>query len=124
MWVGFGGFLGANARYWLGGWVAGRLGAQFPYSTLIINVSGSFLLGLFVTLFGFFSWRPQSQWTVAIGFLGAYTTFSTYELESLTLLREGSPLLAFANLFGSLLAGLVAAWLGVVTGRLFTGGIS
>ncbi len=123
LWVGVGGFLGANARYFLGGWIAGRLGPEFPWSTFVINVSGCFALGVFVTLAGHLAWRPQYQWAVSIGFLGAYTTFSTYEVESLTLLSEGSAMFAAVNLFGSLIAGLVSAWLGVVAGRLVTGGV-
>ncbi len=122
--IGLGGFLGANARYWLGGWVAEKLGAHFPYATFLINVSGSFVLGLFMTLTPYFGWNPRWQWGFAIGFLGAYTTFSTYEYESLRMLSEGSAFYAFVNLFGSLAAGLMAAWAGVVVGRLFTGGIS
>jgi len=122
-WVGIGGFLGSNARYWLGGWLAGRLGSFFPYHTLIINVTGSFMLGLFMTLSLSLPWHQRWRWGVAIGFLGGYTTFSTYEYESLNLLTQGQRLYAGANLLGSLLLGLVGVWLGVVAGRILTGGL-
>src|SRR5262249_50937923 len=80
-WVGLGGFLGANARYWLGGWVAERWGTDFPWATFVINISGSFILGLFMTLITeryAFPHAPTLRLVVAIGFVGAYTTFSTF----------------------------------------------
>src|SRR5438067_7678236 len=85
-WVGLGGFLGANARYWVGGWIQDRWGADFPWSTFVINITGSFILGLFVTLTTErFALRnaPALRLLVAIGFVGAYTTFSTFEFETL-----------------------------------------
>ena len=81
-WIGLGGFLGANARYWLGGWVQARWGATFPWGTFVINVTGSFLLGFFMTLVTERFALPQSaalRLVVAIGFVGAYATFSTFE---------------------------------------------
>lgn len=118
--VGLGGFLGANARYWLGGWIISRTGPLFPWHTMVINVSGSFLLGLLLVLSQRFPWSPGWSLAVAVGFLGSYTTFSTFEMESLNLLSEGSLGAGLANMFGSLAAGLIAAWLGVVLGRFVT----
>jgi CrcB protein len=120
-WVGLGGFLGANARYWLGGWVSDRWGTSFPWATFVINVSGSFLLGLFVVLVGrrsFVTRAPELRLLIAVGFLGAYTTFSTFEYETLSLVGEGARLRAFGNALGSLVAGLGAVWLGVALGRV------
>jgi len=120
-WVGLGGFLGANARYWLGGWVQHRWGTTFPWGTFVINITGSFLLGLFMALVTERYALPQTptlRLVVAIGFVGAYTTFSTFEFETLSLVTTGSLLRAFGNAFGSLLAGFAAVWLGVVLGRV------
>jgi CrcB protein len=119
-WVGIGGFLGANARYWIGGWIQERWGTEFPWSTFVINITGSFILGLFVTLV---SERYivrnvlPLRLLIAIGFVGAYTTFSTFELETLTLVQTSSWIRAFANAFGSLFAGFLSVWLGVVLAR-------
>ena len=120
-WVGVGGFLGANARYWIGGWIQERWGSAFPWSTFVINITGSFVLGLFVTLVSErFALRHALalRLLIAIGFVGAYTTFSTFELETLTLVETATWLRAFGNAFGSLFAGFVAVWLGVMLARL------
>ncbi|MBI5834003.1 MAG: fluoride efflux transporter CrcB [Armatimonadetes bacterium] len=119
LWVGLGGFLGANARYWLGGWVAQRWGTEFPWGTVLINVTGSFILGLFATLTTErFSAPPQLRLLVAIGFVGAYTTFSTFEYETLKLVESGSMMRAVANVVGSVLAGFAAVLIGARLGRL------
>jgi len=119
-WVGLGGFLGANARYWLGGWIQARWGASFPWSTFVINITGSFILGLFVTLITErFVLRHALTYRliIAIGFVGAYTTFSTFEYETLALVTTSAWARAFGNAFGSLIAGFLAVWLGVILGR-------
>jgi CrcB protein len=121
-WVGLGGFLGANARYWLGVWFEGRSRGPFPWATFAINVSGSFLLGLFMVLAlerGVLPRAPVLRLLFAVGFLGAYTTFSTFTYETLVLAETGSPGRAFANVAGSVAAGLLAAWLGLAVGRRF-----
>lgn len=119
LWVGVGGFLGANARYWLGGWVAQRYGTEFPWGTLFINTSGSFVLGLFATLaterVGI---SPSARLVVAIGFIGAYTTFSTFEYETFGLVESRSWLIAMSNVLGSVFLGLLAVWLGARIARL------
>jgi CrcB protein len=120
--IGLGGFVGANLRYWLGGWIAQKIGVLFPIETMLINLSGSFLLGLFMTLALHYTWSPEWRQVVAIGFIGSFTTYSTYEYESLRLLQEGAWVKAGLNLFGSLVLGLVAVILGVALGRLLIGG--
>ena len=121
-WVGLGGFLGANARYWLGVWFEGRAKGPFPWATFAINVSGSFLLGLFMVL-GLerqaLPRDPVLRLLFAVGFLGAYTTFSTFTYETLVLAEAGAPEKALANAAGSVAAGLLAAWLGMAVGRRF-----
>ena len=116
--VGVGGFVGANARYWLGGWISNRYGAAFPYATFVINVTGSFILGLFMTLITERYIAPSGlSLVVAIGFVGAYTTFSTFEYETFALVRSGSLLMALLNVVLSVVAGFVAVWLGARLGQ-------
>jgi CrcB protein len=118
--IGLGGFLGANARYLLGTWVAERYGTSFPYGTLVINVSGSFVIGFFLVLISErFVLHPNWRFFFAVGFLGAYTTFSTFSFESLTLLQDGAWWLGLANMVGSVVLGLMAALTGMVVARLF-----
>lgn len=116
--VGIGGFAGANARYWLGGWVSNRCGTAFPYATFVINVSGSFVLGLFMAMVtGRFIVHPNWRLIIAIGFVGAYTTFSTFEYETMGLMEVGSLRRALLNAVGSLIAGFIAVWLGARIGQ-------
>jgi crcB protein len=118
--IGIGGFLGANARYLVGNWAAQRWGTEFPSGTLLINVAGSFLLGLFATLAMSLTWSDNARLLIAVGFLGAFTTFSTFAFESLSLLQQGRQqfALAAAYLLGSCALGLAAAALGVLAARL------
>ena len=118
--IGIGGFLGANARFLLGGWIAQRYGTSFPYGTMVINVSGSFVIGFFLVLISErFIVHPNWRLFFAIGFLGAYTTFSTYSFESFALIQQRSFLLALANLLGSVVLGQVAVVAGMTLARLF-----
>jgi len=117
LWVGLGGFLGAIARYGLGGWAAARWGAAFPWGTFAINISGSFILGFFMAFAQYRSWlHPQIRLLFAVGFVGAYTTFSTYTYESLRLMMDGQFALAALNVIGSVVMGLVAVFAGFVLG--------
>jgi len=117
--VGFGGFVGAVARYLVGGWVQRLLPVSFPYGTLAVNVIGSLLLGAVFelgTARGALS--PELRMMLGVGFLGAFTTFSTFSLETLNLLREGSLFLAGANAAVNVLLCLAAVWVGVVLVRV------
>jgi fluoride exporter len=117
--ISMGAILGANCRYWLGGWAVQRFGAAFPYGNLIINLSGSFLLGLFMALvMDRFLVVPQWRLFVAIGFLGSYTTFSSYTYESVNLMLSGQYGAGLLNLFGSSFLGGIAVLLGIWLGRL------
>lgn len=116
--VGIGGFLGAIARFWVGGFISERMGTRFPYGTFVINITGSFLIGLTVTLLAErVHWSANWRYLIPVGFIGAYTTFSTFELETFQSMRDGELLFAFLNIFLSVLIGFIAVWLGVVTGR-------
>jgi len=113
-----GAILGANARYWLGIWAAQKWGSALPYGTFLINITGSLLLGLFITLVSErLALDPRWRLLVAVGFLGAYTTFSTYSYESFALLEKGQWLPGLFNLFGSAILGLIAVVLGVLLGK-------
>lgn len=112
------GAFGALARYGLEGLVSDRAHGAFPWGTFVVNVSGSFLLGLaFVLMTERTVVDPWLRSSLTIGFLGAYTTFSTLSFESYRLLEDGALGLALANTLGSLAAGLTAVYLGVVAGR-------
>ena len=112
------GAAGALARYGLEGLVARRSTGAFPWGTLSVNVSGAFVLGfLFTITTEQLTTAPWLRAAVTIGFLGAYTTFSTLSLETYRLLEDGALALAAANALGSLAAGLAAVYLGVVAGR-------
>jgi CrcB protein len=109
-----GGALGVNARYWLGVWMSQWTSPRFPWATVTINVSGSFAIGFLTTALARWLPHPQARLFVLVGFLGGYTTFSTFEFESLTLWERGEVRLAMLNVAGSVVAGLVAVSLGVV----------
>jgi CrcB protein len=116
--IGLGGFIGANTRYLVSGWAADRWGAAFPYGTLLINVTGSFALGLFLAATADrLMIDPRWRLFLAIGFLGAYTTFSTYTYESVQLALEGGGWPAIANVVGSNALGVLAVLAGIVLGQ-------
>lgn len=117
--IGIGGFFGAIARYLVDGWVVARTGATFPWGTLVVNLSGAFVLGvLFALTVERGVLAAEVRPPVLIGFIGAYTTFSTLALESWRLIEDGSYVLGAANLVGSMLLGLIAIVAGLVVGRV------
>lgn len=113
--IALGGALGSIARYWVGATVINRLGSRFPWGTLLINLTACILIGFSVT---FLTRRaglnPASRYLVPIGFIGAYSTFSTYEWETLLLIRGGTFSLAAIYSLGSLVLGLAATWCGML----------
>ena len=119
LWIAVGAALGANARYLVSLWAADRFGVSFPYGTFLVNMTGSLLLGFFLALsVDHFLTSPQSRWLLATGFLGSYTTFSTYMVESVNLVRDGSISYALLNMIGEVVIGLVFALLGMWLARL------
>jgi CrcB protein len=118
VWVAIGGAAGAVSRYLLQGWVDGLAGGQFPWGTFVINVSGSFSLGLlFALAIDRALISPEVRAPLMIGFLSAYTTFSTLMLESWRLVEEGDLVFALANLVGSVVLGMIALVAGLALGR-------
>jgi CrcB protein len=117
--VGLGGFVGAIARFWVGVYIANRMGTRFPYGTFVINISGSFIIGLVITVLAErSSLSPNWRYLIPIGFVGAYTTFSTFEFETLRTIQDGQLAIGMLNVFGSVIAGFIAVWLGVMTAKL------
>jgi CrcB protein len=117
--VGVGGFLGAAARYIVDGWISRVTGGTFPFGTLVINLSGSLALGVLFALTVERAALPSElRAPVMIGFIGAYTTFSTLMLESWRLLEDGAVLAAAVNLGGSVGLGMAAVFAGLAIGRL------
>lgn len=116
--VGAGGFLGANARYLLGGWIESMLPSGFPFGTLVVNVTGAFLLSFFLSLTTTrLPLSEEHRLLFAVGFIGSYTTFSTLTHETLTLLQDGHAGRALLYACGSLLLGLLTGLLGLLAGR-------
>jgi len=123
LWIFIGGGLGSLTRWWFSGFIAGAVGQTFPWGTLLVNVTGSFIIGLFATVTG-----PEGRWLAPasfrqffmLGVCGGYTTFSSFSLQTLNLAEEGEWLYAGANVVFSVVSCLVAVWLG----HLFAAGIN
>ncbi len=117
--IGMGGFFGAISRYLAASFVHRLLGPGFPYGTLFVNVVGSFFLCLFLPLsLEVYQISPEVRAAVTVGFCGAFTTFSTFSFETLSLLQDGYNTVAFLNVFGNLFLCLLAGWLGFMISRL------
>ena len=113
--IAVGGALGSVARFWLGGVVSAQVGETFPWGTLIVNVTGSFVIGFFNTLTspdGRVFAGGHARAFFMTGICGGYTTFSSFSLQTLNLARDGEWLRAGANTVGSVIACLIAVWLG------------
>lgn len=119
--ISIGAMVGANLRYLVGLWAAQRLGAAFPYGTFLVNVVGSLLIGFFygmgdsrITL------TPEMRFFFAVGFLGAFTTFSTFGYETVSLLRSGELTMALLYFAGNNLFGLLAVMLGLALAKFLS----
>lgn len=119
LWIALGGALGSIARYWIGSEVGSRMGIRFPYGTLIVNISACVIIGFSVAYLGRRAdLSPAWRYFIPIGFVGAYSTFSTYEWETLSTLRSGAFFLAALYAVGSLILGLAAVWAGSMLGEI------
>jgi CrcB protein len=111
--IGFAGFAGTLMRYWLSDWTARRYGETFPTGTLVVNMLGCFLTGLlFYLMFDRYLVSPTVRTVVLIGLLGGFTTFSSFGLQTFTLLRDGELALALFNIAISNIGGLLMVWVG------------
>ncbi len=111
----FGAGLGGLVRYVVGAAIMERYGGRFPLGTVVINITGSFLIGFLMTLFtDRLQLHPNWRLLLVTGFLGGYTTFSSFEYETLQAIRSGNPLVAGANVLVSVFVGFVAVWLGAL----------
>lgn len=121
MYIALGGALGAIARFWVDSAVASRLGTKFPYGTFVINITACVLIGFSLT---FLAKRtdlnPAWRFLVPIGFVGAYSTFSSYEWETISTLRNGDFSMAALYTFGSLFLGLLAVWCGILLAEMIS----
>ncbi len=116
--VGLGGFLGAVARFWIGGLVYDRTGTRFPYGTFVVNCSGCFLIGLTMAILTERTHlSPNWRYFIPIGFIGGYTTFSSFEYETLMAMRDGALMIGFLNLGLSVALGFICVWVGMMCGR-------
>lgn len=115
LWIALGSGIGGAARFGISEWMAQRFGDAFPWGTIAVNVSGCFIIGFFATLTGpdgrFLADATQRQFFMT-GILGGFTTFSSFSIQSMNLARDGQWLHAAANAVGSLVACLIAVWLG------------
>lgn len=117
--IGLGAVLGANLRFLVANWAAGRLGTDWPYGTFAINVSGAFVIGVFLALLtSRADVNPLWRLFFATGFLGGYTTFSSYAWEALLMAEDGAWPRAVAYVLGSNAVGLAGVWFGATLARL------
>jgi CrcB protein len=120
--VAVGSALGGMLRYYLGGTVLARISGAFPLPTFVINITGSFIIGFFLTLVAErISLGQHLRLAVAVGFVGAYTTFSTFEYETARLMEENHLGLALLNVVLSVVVGFIAVWGGIIAARAVEG---
>jgi len=117
--VGIGGFFGAVARFGISYFVKTQVTHSFPLATFLINVLGCIGIGFMYEYFKDHPFMPSLLLFGVVGFLGAFTTFSTFSFETIELVRKNEFLFAFANVFGSLIFGLVGVLLGAWLGQIF-----
>lgn len=118
VWVFLGGGIGSATRYLIGQWAATTLGIGFPYGTLIVNLTGCFALGAVVQLATAGSWHGDARAAIAAGFLGGYTTYSSFNQETIAMFTSGAAGAALANIAITLAGGLAAGALGLAAARL------
>lgn len=117
--VAAGGSIGAVSRYLVSTWAAERFGAGFPYGTLIVNVVGCFIIGIFMTMTTErFIINPYWRLLITVGFVGGLTTFSSFSYETFRLLEDADMMMAFYNIALNLALGFFATWLGIGAARL------
>jgi fluoride exporter len=124
LWIGLGSALGGMARFWCSGVMARLIGETFPWGTLLVNVLGSLIIGFFATISapdGRLFIDSTTRQAIMLGVLGGYTTFSSFSLQTLSLMNDGEWLYAGLNVGASVVLCLVAVWLGHVAALYFNG---
>jgi fluoride exporter len=116
--VGVGGFVGSIVRFWLATYVGQRMGTRFPYGTFLVNITGSFLVGMVMTILTERTHlSPTWRYLIPIGFIGGYTTFSTFEFETLRAIQDGQFTIGLLNLVLSVVVGFAMVWTGAMVGK-------
>jgi CrcB protein len=121
-WICLAGAAGAGARYLIALWAAQRLGSAFPYGTLIVNLVGCFTIAALMHAALTLGWSPTVRAALTIGFIGGLTTYSSFNYETMRLFGEGAAAAAAVNVALTLVGGLMAGWLGLLTAREVLGG--
>ena len=120
-WICAAGAAGTAMRYGIGLWAAARFGTAWPYGTLIVNVSGCFAMGALVQASSVLAWPATLRTALAVGLLGGFTTYSSFNYETMRLAQEGAATAAMANVAATLAGGILAGWLGMLTARALVG---
>jgi fluoride exporter len=121
LWIAIGGSLGSLARFWIGSTIASRMGTKFPYGTFVVNITACLIIGFSLSLLGRRSdFSPAWRFLVPVGFIGAYSTFSTFEWEIFSGLQAGAFFMAALYVVLSLFLGFVGVWCGVLLARIFS----
>jgi len=121
LWICLAGAAGTGTRYLVSVWAAERFGTAFPYGTVVVNLAGCFLIALAMHAAFAMSWPPMLRSALTVGFLGGFTTYSSFNYETSSLLQAGATAPAAANALVTIAGGFVAGWLGLIVARQIFG---
>ncbi len=121
IWICIGGAVGTGARYGVGLWAAGRFSGAIPYGTLIVNLTGCFLIALVMQLSTTLAWPATVRLAITVGFLGGFTTYSSFNYETTRLLLEGGTAAGALNAIATIVGGFLSGWLGLVCAQQVLG---
>lgn len=121
LWIVIAGGLGSGSRYLIGTWAVERIGAGFPYGTILVNLIGCLAIGFAMQAASVSAWSPELRAAVTAGFLGGFTTYSSFNQETISLFANGAPGAAAANLAITVAGGLAAGWVGLLLARQIVG---
>ena len=120
-WICLAGAAGTGTRYLIALWAAQRFGSSFPYGTLIVNVTGCFLIAVIMQVAIATSWSPTLRSALTIGYIGGLTTYSSFNYETTRILQDGAPDVAALNAIVTLFGCVAAGWLGLIASRQLLG---